>query len=143
MRHLAEAVEYLANPEQFHPVKPVASAPSNGGGDDGVPDFQDVRGQGTATRALEVAAAGGHNMLLIGPPGSWKTMRARRLPGTLPALTFPEALETTQVHSVAGLLPNGTGLLWRVHFQLTNHLRHPNSSQKTRLLHHRRKAPIL
>jgi magnesium chelatase family protein len=77
-------------------------------------DLADVRGQMLPRRALEIAAAGGHNLLLVGPPGGGKTMLARRLPGILPSLTFEEALECTAIHSVAGTLPSGSGLLtWR------------------------------
>jgi magnesium chelatase family protein len=84
-------------------------------------DLVDIRGQLLARRALEIAAAGGHNMLLIGPPGSGKTMMARRLPGILPALTFEEALEVTAVHSVAGLLTAGSGLVGSRPFRAPHH----------------------
>jgi magnesium chelatase family protein len=84
-------------------------------------DFSDVRGQPAAKRALEVAAAGGHNLLLIGPPGAGKTMLARRLPTILPAPTVEEALETTRIHSVAGLLPPGRPLLAARPFRAPHH----------------------
>jgi magnesium chelatase family protein len=80
-----------------------------------------VRGQLLARRALEVAAAGGHNLLLVGPPGAGKTMLARRVAGILPALDFDEALEVTTVHSVAGLLRPGTGLLIERPFRAPHH----------------------
>lgn len=113
-----EAVRHLKGEALLTPAPPTGFAP---GGLVGVPDFSDVRGQFEARRAMEIAAAGGHNILLIGAPGTGKSMLARRLPGILPPLTRAEAVETTQIYSVAGALPRGSGLLAHRPFRAPHH----------------------
>jgi magnesium chelatase family protein len=116
VEHLAEAGAYLRGTREPPPVVPTER--SNGA--TGL-DLADVRGQERARRALELSAAGRHNLLFAGPPGTGKTMLARRLPGILPELTIEQALEVTRIHSVAGLLPAGRPLVDRPPFRAPHH----------------------
>ena len=122
VRALSEAVDRMNQAASEWPDPPAtptfsAAAPPA----DAHLDLADLHGQAFARRALEVAAAGGHNLLMIGPPGAGKTMLARRLPGILPPLSFEEALDATAIHSVAGSLPPGQGLLTERPFRAPHH----------------------
>jgi magnesium chelatase family protein len=116
-------LEACAHVHGQHPIPPVradvASLMVGHGSDEA--DFSDVRSQAAAKRALEVAAAGSHNILLIGAPGAGKTMLARRLPSILPSMSLEEALETTKIHSVAGTLPAGQSLMTVRPFRAPHH----------------------
>jgi magnesium chelatase family protein len=119
VRALPDAVAALNAPDAVSLATASPAPPQVDTTRDG--DLSDVRGQLLPRRALEVAAAGGHNLLLIGPPGAGKTMLARRLGTVLPPLTFEESLECTAIHSVAGLLPPGNGLLTTRPFRAPHH----------------------
>ncbi|MEB3884939.1 YifB family Mg chelatase-like AAA ATPase [Lyngbya sp. CCY1209] len=104
-KSIFEVTDFLGNPDAYEPVKLNGEAVLSERRSPTL-DLKDVKGQAHARRALEIAATGGHNLIFVGPPGSGKTMLARRLPGILPPLNFEEALEVTRIHSVAGLLKN-------------------------------------
>jgi magnesium chelatase family protein len=120
LHDLAEVAKFLDCPEKYQPVAidsktKLENSPSS------YLDLKDVKGQVQGRRALEIAAAGGHNLIFVGPPGSGKTMLAKRLSGILPDLDFNEALEVSQIHSVAGLLKNRGSLITTRPFRSPHH----------------------
>jgi len=116
---VGELVEHLTGGREIDPLS--AESFSESSALPTAPDYSDVKGQFAARRAMEIAAAGGHNILLIGPPGSGKSMLAKRFPSILPELTYEEAVEVTKLHSVAGILPSGVQLVKTRPFRSPHH----------------------
>ncbi len=118
IEHINELIDFLVGARKLEATVPVKHFHKN---DVFAPDFSEVKGQLGARRALEIAAAGGHNALLIGPPGSGKSMLAKRLPSILPDMTFEESMETTKIYSIAGILSHDTPLITQRPFRSPHH----------------------
>ena len=126
VKNLREVVDYLNKNIEINPTK-IDILKEFNKKDKHDLDFSEVKGQENVKRALEIAAAGGHNCVLIGPPGSGKTMIARRIPTILPDLTFEEALEVTKIHSISGMLDNDIGIVTKRPFRSPHHTISPTS----------------
>jgi magnesium chelatase family protein len=121
MGNLGEVADFFNGTRKFSPVKVDLLEIFNNEANKYDVDFSDVRGQENVKRALEVAAAGGHNIIMVGPPGAGKTMLAKRIPTIIPPLTLEEALETTKIHSVAGKIDDHTALMTKRPFRSPHH----------------------
>ncbi len=121
MKHIDEVIGFLEGDGKGERFSPLDQSEFDSSNQIYATDFSEVKGQENIKRALEIAAAGGHNVIMIGPPGSGKTMLAKRLPSVLPPMSMDEALETTKIHSVAGIMPADTALIRQRPFRSPHH----------------------